>query len=139
MVELARAQVPAARFEQADVLELPDTAARWDAITVFFPLLQMPRTDLDTVLARVARWLRPGGWLVFATVPSDLQDAELAFMGRPVRVTSYPAAVFGQRLRAAGLQILHEEITTFQPDFPDEPAEDQLFLYAHRPARIAAG
>ncbi|WP_171164261.1 methyltransferase domain-containing protein [Streptomyces sp. I05A-00742] len=133
MTELARAQVPRARFEQADVRTLPETPGQWDAITAFFPLLQMPRADLDATLARIARWLAPGGLLAFATVPSDIEDQEIRWMGRTLRCTSYPAETYGRLLREAGLDVVHEHLDTFHPDFPGAPPEEHLFIHARKP------
>ncbi|WP_405528483.1 methyltransferase domain-containing protein [Streptomyces canus] len=133
MVDLARAQVPDACFELADVRALPDACGQWDAITAFFPLLQMPRTDLDATLARIANWLAPGGLFVFATVPFDAEDTMIEWMGHTIRATSYPAEVYPRLLRAAGLEILHEQLSVFHPDFPGMGAEEHLFLYAVKP------
>ncbi|MFG2981739.1 methyltransferase domain-containing protein [Streptomyces sp. NPDC048258] len=133
MVELARIQVPSAHFALADVRALPDTPGQWDAITAFFPLLQMPRTDLDATLARIADWLAPGGLFVFATVPFDVEDTEIQWMGQSIRATSYPAETFGRLLRAAGLDVVHEELSVFHPQFPGMGAEEHLFVYARKP------
>lgn len=133
MVELARAQVPSARFELADVRTLPDAPGRWDAVTAFFPLLQMPRVDLDATLARIAHWLAPGGLLLFATVPFDAEDEEIQWMGQTIRCTSYPAETYLRLLREAGLDIVHEQTSVFHPDFPGMGAEEHLFVYARKP------
>ncbi|MFD9303239.1 methyltransferase domain-containing protein [Streptomyces sp. NPDC060048] len=133
MVELARTQVPGAHFELADVRALPDTPGQWDAITAFFPLLQMPRTDLDTTLTRIADWLTPGGLFVFATVPFDVEDTEIQWMGQSIRATSYPAETYGRLLREAGLEVVHEQLSVFHPQFPGMGAEEHLFLYARKP------
>ncbi|WP_116209552.1 methyltransferase domain-containing protein [Streptomyces olivoreticuli] len=138
MVDLARTQVPGARFELADVRELPETPGQWDAITAFFPLLQMPRADLDATLARIADWLAPGGLFVLATVPFDAEDEEIQWMGQTVRCTSYPSETFGRLLRTAGLDIAHEQLSVFHPDFPGMGPEEHLFVYATKPGGPAA-
>ncbi|MEU9189565.1 methyltransferase domain-containing protein [Streptomyces sp. NPDC048484] len=138
MVDLARAQVPGARFELADVRTLPDAPGTWGAITAFFPLLQMPRTDLAATLARVADWLAPGGLFVFATVPFDAEDEEIQWMGQTIRATSHPAEVFPRLLREAGLEVVHEELSLFHPDFPGMGPEEHLFIYAVKPGGPAA-
>ncbi|MEV7682627.1 class I SAM-dependent methyltransferase [Streptomyces sp. NPDC088341] len=138
MVGLARAQVPAARFELADVRALPDTPGAWDAVTAFFSLLQMPRADLDVTLARIANWLAPGGLFVLAAVPLDVDDTEIEWMGQTIRATSYPAEVYPELLRRAGLEVVHNQLSVFHPDFPGMGAEEHLFLYARRPGGPAA-
>ncbi|MFJ9867488.1 methyltransferase domain-containing protein [Streptomyces sp. NPDC101165] len=138
MVDLARSQVPGAHFELADVRTLPEAPGSWDAITAFFPLLQMPRTDLDATLAGIAQWLVPGGLFVFATVPFDAEDEELQWMGHTIRCTSYPAETYRDLLEAAGLTIVHEQLSVFCPDFPGMGEEEHLFIYAIKPGGPAA-
>ncbi|WP_046504419.1 class I SAM-dependent methyltransferase [Streptomyces odonnellii] len=138
MVDLARAQVPAARFELSDVRALPDTPGAWDAITAFFSLHQMPRADLDVTFGRIANWLAPGGLFVLAAVPLDVDDAPYDWMGQTIRATSYPAEVYPERLRGAGLEIVHNQLSVFHPDFPGMGAEEHQFLYARRP-RVPEG
>ncbi|MFJ9843518.1 class I SAM-dependent methyltransferase [Kitasatospora sp. NPDC101155] len=133
MVDLARTQVPGARFELADVRAMPEAPGSWEAITAFFPLLQMPRTDLDATLAKVARWLAPGGLFAFATVPFDAEDEELQWMGHTIRCTSYPAQTYRKLLEGAGLVVVHEQLSVFQPDFPGMGEEEHLFIRAVKP------
>ncbi|MFE2596333.1 class I SAM-dependent methyltransferase [Streptomyces sp. NPDC059396] len=133
MVDLARTQVPAARFELADVRALPDMPGAWDAITAFFSLHQMPRADLVTTYARIANWLAPGGLFVLAAVPLDLDSTEIEWMGLTIRATSYPAEVYPELLRTAGLDVVHNQLSVFHPDFPGMGAEEHQFLYARKP------
>ncbi|GAA4553931.1 class I SAM-dependent methyltransferase [Amycolatopsis samaneae] len=133
MVELARAQVPAARFELADMRSLDYPDGSWDAVVAFFSMLQLTRSEQDAQLARFARWLAPGGHLVFGTVPGDADDVVGGFMGHTFRSSTYPAEVFAARLREAGLDLAYERRTRYVPDLPGAGAEDQLFLIARRP------
>lgn len=55
MVEIARAQVPAARFELGDLRELTFEDGTWDAVTTFFSLLQLTRAEQETVIGRLRR------------------------------------------------------------------------------------
>ncbi|MEV4256321.1 class I SAM-dependent methyltransferase [Spirillospora sp. NPDC049652] len=134
MVEIASRQVPGAVFRQVDARDFATEPGSWDAVCAFFPFLQMPRAELDAVLARVATWIAPGGHLVLATVPADVEDLEITWMGQRVRATSYPTEVYLERLAAAGLTVLHAQVSRFVPDFPGMGPEEQLFCYAQRPA-----
>ncbi|MDH6133396.1 SAM-dependent methyltransferase [Kitasatospora sp. MAA4] len=133
MVDLARSQVPAARFEQADVRTAGYPKGSWDAVCAFFPLLQMSRADLDRTLERIADWLAPGGYFVFATVPFDAENHPMTWMGHRLTATSYPVEVYLERLRAAGLEILHHQLSVFHPDFPGMGAEEHFFVHARKP------
>src|SRR5689334_22250812 len=66
MIDIARRQVPGARFEQVDVRDFATEDASWDAVCAFFSLLLMPRRDLDATLRRIAGWLAPGGYFILA-------------------------------------------------------------------------
>ncbi|AUG80491.1 SAM-dependent methyltransferase [Kitasatospora sp. MMS16-BH015] len=133
MVRLARAQVPLARFELADVRELPDTPGAWDAITAFFPLFQLPRTEMELTLTRVADWLAPGGSFVLATVPFDGEGLELTWLGQRVRCSGYPAEIHPKLIEAAGLDVVHARCGVFRPDFPGAGEEEHLFVHAVKP------
>ena len=70
MVERARELVPEGTFLRGDVTSVDEVAfdvGSFDAVVSFFALIHVPVTDQPGVLARAARWLRPGGLFV-ATV-----------------------------------------------------------------------
>ncbi|MFG2292713.1 class I SAM-dependent methyltransferase [Streptomyces sp. NPDC048603] len=135
MVELARAQVPGARFEQQDVRDYRPPAGGFDAVCAFFPLLVMGRDEVGESLLRIADWLVPGGYFVMATVPADIADVEVEWMGRRVRVSSYSTDEYLRRLREdCGLEVLFHSTSTFQPESEIAGPEDHLFCYARRPA-----
>ncbi|MEV7092602.1 class I SAM-dependent methyltransferase [Amycolatopsis sp. NPDC051045] len=133
MVEIARSQVPAARFELRDMRELSFADGMWDAITAFFSMLQLPRAEQETLIGRLAAWLKPGGLLLFATVPADVDGVDIVFMGHSVRASSFAAGALKERLRAAGLEIVREDEAEFVPDHPGAAAEPHVYLTARKP------
>ncbi|MFI1703756.1 class I SAM-dependent methyltransferase [Streptomyces griseoruber] len=132
MVGLAGQRVPGASFRCADVRDLPLEEGSFHAVCVYFSLLQMDRAEQSGLIGRLARALRPGGSLVLATVPLDVEGVDTVFMGRPVRVTSFAGEALVEVVRAAGLTVLAEEDTLFTPDHPDAVPEPHLFLYCGR-------
>ncbi|MFJ2828407.1 class I SAM-dependent methyltransferase [Streptomyces sp. NPDC087263] len=132
MVELAARQVPEADFRCVDIRILPLEADSFDGVCVFFSLLQMTRAEQSAVTRRLALALRPGGHLVLATVPADVEDVEVVFMGRPVRATSFAEENVTAMVEAAGLTVLSRHGTTFVPDHPGADPEPHLFLYCRR-------
>ncbi|MEU6229260.1 class I SAM-dependent methyltransferase [Streptomyces sp. NPDC047042] len=132
MVELAVRQVPEAEFRQADVRELPLEPASLDGVCVFFSLLQMSRAEQSAVLRRLTLALKPGGHAVLATVPADVEDVEVAFMGQPVRATSFGEEDFTGMVEAAGLTVLARHSVVFTPDHPAAEPEPHLFLHCRR-------
>lgn len=133
MIDIAREQVPDARFEVADLRELSYPAESWNAVTAFFPLLQLTRAEIDSALVKFAGWLAPGGTFLLATVPADVESIDIEFMGKPVTVSSYPPEEFHRRLTDAGLEVVRERVVDFCPDHPDAIPEHDLFLAARKP------
>ncbi len=132
MVELAARQVPEAEFRRADIRDLPLQADSLDGVCVFFSLLQMTRAQQSALMRRLTLALRPGGHLVLATVPADVEDVEVAFMGRPVRATSFAEDDLTGVVEAAGLTVLSRHSTVFTPDHPGAGPEPHLFLHCRR-------
>lgn len=134
MVDLAARQVPRATFRLADIRELPLEEGAFDAVCVYFSLLQMSRAEQSRVLGRLARALRPGGSLVLATVPADVEDLAIEFMGQPVRATSFAAEAVVALVREAGFVVEFEQVVEFTPDHPEGAAEPHLFVYGRLPS-----
>lgn len=132
MVELASRRVPGASFRHADIREVPLEEEGFDAVCVYFSLLQMPREDQRRLVHRLAGALRPGGHLVLATVPLDVEDVGAVFMGQEVRVTSFGREAFRELATGAGLSILDEDATVFTPAHPGAVPEPHLFLHCRR-------
>ncbi|MER7726837.1 class I SAM-dependent methyltransferase [Streptomyces sp. NPDC096323] len=132
MVDIASRQVPGAEFRCADVRELPLEDTGFDAVCVYFSLLQLTRAEQRDVLRLAARVLRPGGHLAVATVPLDVEGVSGMFMGQPVRVTSFAEEAFTAVVAAAGFTVLAQESTLFTPDHPAAVPEPHLFLLARR-------
>ncbi len=130
MVDLASRQVPAAEFRCADVRELPLEEASFDAVCVYFSLLQLSRAEQGDVLRRAARALRPGGHLAVATVPLDVEGVNGTFMGQPVQVSSFGEDAFAELVAEAGFTVLARESNLFVPDHPAAVPEPHLFVLA---------
>ncbi|MEI7032284.1 class I SAM-dependent methyltransferase [Streptomyces pratensis] len=132
MTALAARQVPAAEFRCADIRDMPVPKEAFDAVCVYFSLLQMPREDQGELLERLTRSLRPGGLLVAATVPVAAEEVDTVFMGQPVRVSSFGAGEFAALLRRAGLVVEAEWSASFTPRHPAGEPEPHLFLHTRR-------
>jgi ubiquinone/menaquinone biosynthesis C-methylase UbiE len=133
MVGIARGKVPSATFVHVDVREWTSPDRSWDAVCAFFPFLQMSRADTAAVLADIARWLVPGGWLVIVTVPTDREREVEEFFGYQVEITSFPPPALQKCVEAVGLTVVDTHLELFQPDAPGSPAESHLLIAARRP------
>lgn len=132
MAALAARQVPEAEFRCADVRDLSLSEGEFDAVCVYFSLLQMERGEQRALLERLARSLRPGGLLVAATVPVDVAGVDAVFMGQPVRVSSFGAEEFTALIARAGVAVEWEHNALFTPDHPAGAPEPHLFLHGRR-------
>jgi SAM-dependent methyltransferase len=132
MVELAARQVPGAAFRCADIRDVPLAQESFDAVCAYFSLLQMTRAEQSAVLRRLARALRPGGYLALATVPLDVEGVDGVFMGQPVRVTSFGAEELTAVVEDAGFEVAAREESLFTPAHPDAVPEPHLFLHGRR-------
>lgn len=134
MVDIASRQVPGAEFRCADVRELPLVDGSFDAVCVYFSLLQLSRAEQADVLRLAARALRPDGHLAVATVPLDVEGVSGTFMGQPVQVTSFGEDAFTELVTSAGFTVLAQEAGLFVPDHPAAVPEPHLFVLARRRA-----
>ncbi|MGW0787927.1 class I SAM-dependent methyltransferase [Streptomyces sp. NPDC002911] len=132
MVELASRRVPEASFRCADIREVPLEEESFDAVCVYFSLLQMSRVEQRSLVHRLAAALRPGGQLVLATVPLDVEGVSAVFMGQGVRVNSFGREAFRALAAGAGLTVVHEDGTVFTPSHPGAVPEPHLFLDCRR-------
>ncbi|WP_335932817.1 class I SAM-dependent methyltransferase [Streptomyces sp. PTD5-9] len=132
MVELAARQVPRASFVCADIREIDLEERGFDAVCAYFSLLQMSRDDQSRLLRKLGRLLMPGGVLAVATVPLDVEDLPVVFMGQEMRVSSFDAETFTEMVAAAGFSVLWERGDLFTPAHGAAVPEPELFLLCRR-------
>lgn len=153
MLTAARERVPNAKFELVDVrpfIERETAAGKQgtlDAVTVFFSLIAgVTQDDIRAVLAGLAGLLKPGGFLVFSTVPIPVNNAAIKWMGRPVVVSSLSPEEGVAAVKAAGLDVKYDAVTKFTPKGADAGIcaadevweESHLFVYAQKPVAVTA-
>jgi len=63
-IERARQLVPRASFEQADMATWEHEPGTFDAVVCFYSLIHVPIQDQRTLLPKIRRWLRRGGYLL---------------------------------------------------------------------------
>lgn len=142
MIDAARHNVPAARFEKADIKTFtPGEGNKYDAITVYFSLIaSVTQQEIKDVFAKIHSWLKPGGFFVFATVPISGESLEIFWMGRPITVSSLSQEEALEALKAIGFQVLRADSSKFLPkaaqagicEEKDVWEEDHLFVYTKK-------
>ncbi|MCK6591712.1 MAG: class I SAM-dependent methyltransferase, partial [Polyangiaceae bacterium] len=131
MLRLAKERVPGATFERGDILTMDLPEQSFDAVTCFFVLLMLRRTEMDQMLRRIHHTLAPGGHFACSMVEGDFDGIDVPFLGQTVRVSAYPLAAFVERLNAAGFTILEQKEHRFVPAGSDS-SETQLFFLCKR-------
>lgn len=126
----ARALVPEAEFRQGDFTGLDVEAERFDAVVSLYVLNHVPRADLPALLARVASWLRPGGYLLATFGQSGWEGVQEEWLGVPMFFGSYTKAETLSLLGHAGFAIEREEIVPIVE--PVEGPASFLWVLARR-------
>jgi SAM-dependent methyltransferase len=138
MLELARRNVPQARFVRADVADLtgggPLPQGGFAAVATFFTLLMLPRAEIPVALGTLRDLLEPGGLLALGMVEADLDDVPIPFLGNTIRVSGYLRDELRHVVTDAGFEVIKEESYTYAPASTDVPPEEQLLLYCRRAA-----
>ncbi|MDX8034453.1 class I SAM-dependent methyltransferase [Lentzea sp. BCCO 10_0856] len=114
-IDLARVNVPGARFEKADMtaLDLPD--AEFDGIAAFYSILHVPRDEQPALVAQIARWLKPGG-LFLASLGTGTPDVTENWLGVEMFFGSNTPAE-NRELLARHLEIVVDDLVTMhEPD-----------------------
>lgn len=116
-ITMARANVPGATFIQGDMAALAFPPASFDAVLAFYSIIHVPRNEHAGLLARIAGWLRPGGWLV-ATMGADSTEAgyEADWLGAPMYWSHWDAATNRRLVEATGLAIVQAQNETADED-----------------------
>lgn len=130
MIELARREHPALRFEVASMTSLGLPDASLGGVLAWYSLIHVPEAELAGVLAGFARALRPGGVVLAGFHVGDRVNAKTrGYGGHPMKVDVHlrPLDRMADQFTAAGLVV--EALITRDPD-ADVP---QGRLLARRP------
>jgi SAM-dependent methyltransferase len=132
-IGLARANVPSARFVQADLTTLELDAATFDAVVAFYSLTHVPRAEHAALFRRIRSWLRPGGlFLASLGVEDSPDEIEADWLGVDMFFSHFSARVNRRLVAEAGLVIERAEVAV-EP----EDRHDARFLWvaARAPTR----
>jgi len=124
-IQLARQNVPAARFIHGDMTDLHFSPASFDGVAAFYSLIHVPREEQPGLLRDVATWLRPGGFFVATlSVHSIEASYKKDWLGAPMYWSSFDSATNVRLVEEAGL-----EIVSAQEETADEFGQPVTFLW----------
>lgn len=146
MIKLAQARVKGL-FTESDMLNY-EIEGKFAAIFMIFSHLQLSYADFHSAAYKYANALQSGGILALGQMPSNtyvkddscydetkayVEDYDAPFMGELLPTLMLSAE--GQRnfLSSMGLEIVWEQIDTFQPRHEKCEPEEQQYIIARRP------
>jgi 2-polyprenyl-3-methyl-5-hydroxy-6-metoxy-1,4-benzoquinol methylase len=126
-IQRARGLVPAATFIRADAVEVAFPTGSFDAVVCLYALIHVPLDEQPLLLARVASWLRPGGWLLATTGHRAWTGTEVGWLGGNADMwwSHADAATYRGWIGEAGLTIESE-------DFVPEGSGGHTLFWARR-------
>lgn len=104
-VDRAEHLVPGARFVCEDIATFETDPESFDAVISFYALIHVPLEDERRLFPRIARWLRPGGYLL-AIVGHDRWTGVEEYMGTPMFWDHADTTTYLGWLAAEGLRPL---------------------------------
>jgi ubiquinone/menaquinone biosynthesis C-methylase UbiE len=126
----ARERLPGSTLIHGDFAALELPARSFDAVVSFYVLNNLPQDEVGPLLARVAEWLRPGGWFL-ASFPSSGNSAWRGeWLGAEMFFDGLPPETNRRLAEEAGLEIVRDELETMVA--PDGVGRWQ-WLLARRP------
>jgi 2-polyprenyl-3-methyl-5-hydroxy-6-metoxy-1,4-benzoquinol methylase len=130
-IQISRAHslVPGAAFVHADATTVAFAPSAFDAIVCLYALFHLPLRAQPLLLARIAGWLRPAGWLLATVGQTAWTGTEENWLGGPAAMwwSQADAATYARWLAEAGLDIVEQE-------FVPEGSSGHALFWARRPA-----
>lgn len=126
---LARRNVPGAQFIRGDITDFALRPASLDAVTAFYSVAHVPRSQHGPLFRRIAAWLRPGGHFLAALGCEEIDDVVEEWLGTPMFFSSHNAHTNRRLLADAGLTLLSDETVTMHE--PEGPATFQWVIARH--------
>lgn len=109
-IRLARVTVPEASVVHADFLELEYPDESFDAVTAFYSFMHVPRDEHPALLARIRRWLVPGGLFLAPMSTLGGPDRVENWLGVDMFFSGWDAQANARVVREAGFEALVDEV-----------------------------
>ncbi|KAK7747446.1 hypothetical protein SLS53_001701 [Cytospora paraplurivora] len=98
---------------EGDMMQLDFPAGSFDVVLGFYTIQHLPRDEQRVMIGRVARWLRPGGYLLI-NFPTEEDDNVVmtGWMGEKgwVYYSAWGAEKYRQIVKETGLEVIVDEV-----------------------------
>lgn len=116
-IQLARKNVPEAKFIKTDMLEvdLPDNS--FDAIVSLYAIIHIPREHHQELLRKIRKMLKPDGYFLATMGVSDLKEAkEENWLGAPMYWSHFDKKRNLEMLQQAGFEVIKAKVEVEKED-----------------------
>jgi SAM-dependent methyltransferase len=128
-LRLAAERAPGASFLQASMLDVAFEPASFDAVAAFYAITHVPRQRHADLLARIAVWLRPQGWLLLSMGAADNPgEVEDDWLGVPMYFSHFDAVTNQALVQRAGFELVEADVV--EEIGPDGARERFLWVVA---------
>jgi ubiquinone/menaquinone biosynthesis C-methylase UbiE len=148
-IDRARSLVPAARFLRADMTRVSFPEATFGGVACLYALIHVPLDEQPDLLAKVYRWLAPGGLFLVTTGATAWTGVEEGWLGSNAKMywSHTDARTYEQWFGDRGFRVLRRTIVpegrearhalflVQRPPIPPEP--DGLTTTLHRVPTVA--
>ncbi len=111
MLRQAAVNVPNGIFLQADMTTIAFAEASIDLVAALYSIIHVPRERHLSLFRSIARWLRPGGWLLASLGTRDNPSAiEDDWLGAPMFWSGFDADTNRLLLEDAGFELAESSI-----------------------------
>jgi SAM-dependent methyltransferase len=128
-LRLAAERAPDASFLHASMLDVAFEPASFDAVAAFYAITHVPRQRHADLLARIAVWLRPQGWLLLSMGAADNPgEVEDDWLGMPMYFSHFDAVTNQALVQRAGFELVEADVV--EEIGPDGARERFLWVVA---------
>ena len=112
-IELARKNVPNARFLCEDMTKLDFPENTLDGICSYYAIIHIPREEHEPLLANFHRMLKPGGIALLCLGAQHLiDDIDENYLGTRMYWSHYDSETYLKMLKEAGFKLIWSKIVT---------------------------
>jgi SAM-dependent methyltransferase len=131
-LDIARRRAPSGAFVVADLTSIGFRPASFDGVVAFYVFNHVPTREVGPALAAAYGWLRPGGYLMLAGVPTMVDDDRVEeWLDVPMFFAGIQPGLHEQALRRSGF-----DLELCERRFPTQEAwgvSEPLWVVARRP------
>lgn len=116
-IRRARLNVSNGEFIHGDIMAVDFPPAQFDAIVAFYSIFHLPREEHPELLRRMARWLKPNGYLMItASWVSEEAYTEDDFFDVTMYWSNYGLEDYQKMLAEAGFRLIETSSIGTPPD-----------------------